>query len=250
MKKYTLSFNKEFNREGKGWYLSHKQNDTLFSTISCKLADKIVFLSNTKEVQEALDKENNSVQFRNLSVIPLFKKSLIRLNKKSNKHDSIAIYLETEEGKTISEINLKNSATCYFRKTKENNAVAMIIYALKEWNIELTQNDGKTITIDASTCKIQNSIKKNYKPKKNLIVKKTLYLPDNVLIARPDREKNTIATKEGFESVSIAVLLSKNTLVLNHKPKRIVLDKDLTEKDVADVKAFLQKKFKVITIEE
>lgn len=248
MKNYILGFGKEFNREGKGWYISHRENGTLFSTLSCKLDDKIVYVSNTKEVQNEIDRladKDTSIQFSSLQAVPLFRKSLITLKQavKEKNVQSLSVYVEAEEGKKIAEINLRGCASCYYRNT--GSKVAMIIYAPNnKWSMEIIQTDGKTITVDSATGKIHNGHIDEGAVKRRLVlkIKKTLYLPKNVLIARAGDK--TIPELENHTSVSIAQLLSKSSLVLGH-PENIVLDDSLNDKDKEDVKVFFKNRMKI-----
>ena len=243
MKLYTLSFDRKFDRRGKGWRINHKK-DGERSTLSCMLGDQEVFVSNSRNLQEKLDKE--TVSMRDLTVAPLYAKSILTLKTDNIKYETLAVYVEAEAGERLTDIDLKGCGALYGTFGKDNSSAALIIVTTsKDWKVSIYQGV-KSISFGSELEKISN--KRLRKPRiaknDNIRVQRVLFLPKNTLITRV-KEDRTLNKYEGYVSVSIAQLLSKKFTVLG-KPRSLVLDTSiLTHKDVTDVRSFLEKKRKV-----
>ena len=243
MKSYVLSFDRNFDRKGKGWRISHKENGSTFSSLVCDLLmSQLAYVSNTRKLQEKLDK--GTVPFAAITTVPLYNKSLMDIKKNKDNTETIAVYVEAIKDQEIVDVQLRNCGATFVRVTPDKTKAAFVVYATDKdkWSIMITQSNGQTISVN-NTGKITNgkTTKEIVKPER-LRLKRVVYLPNNtVYFTRPDKETKAISRIKGAESISIAQALSKNSIIVGD-PNFVIFDKDtLNDQDITQLKETLTK---------
>ena len=249
-----LSFDKNFDRKGKGWRLSRYEKGSPYSSFICQVDDMTSFISTTKKLGSKLDENKRIVRgnslfdinFSDLTLVPLYNKTLVDLKKKNNKNnESFLLYIEAEKGLKIADVLLDGCGAVLTKFSHDKNKLALAVYTVKpKWGLRIIQENGKMITLDESG-KIKNSrYNKKVPADKKIIVKRITFLPENTFFTRPDKDTKLIDAKDGFRSVSVAQALSKNSVILG-SPKKISFDKSiLTENDIELLTNLIMEHFK------
>lgn len=241
MRILTLGFTREFNRKGKGWRLSHKENGSSVSSLICDLDETTrAYISNNFKLQERLD--NGTMAISEIEAVPLYYNTLLTVKSTRSTFETLAVYIEAEEGRRLSDIVLKGCGALYTKMTPDKSRAAMIIVTTSNnWSVEMYQGN-KKVSIDAYTNKIKNTTLPNpVMDKESIVIKRLIFLPKNVLFTRVDKTSGSknIKKVENFISISIAQALSKNYQIIG-TPKKVIFDSNLIEKDIEDLKFMLE----------
>lgn len=225
------------NTQGNGWLISHKENGSQFSSIKCKVDEQEVYVPASKLLIDALD-DGKVTSADGIGVVPLCNKSIVDVKNPKFKNQAFAFYIEAEEAQKICAIKLDGCASIIAKIAEDKSKVALVVVTIKpDYAVRIYQENKKLVIFNRTG--ITHSVVNHDVPvPESLRIKRLVVLPKKAFITKFRKGERVIAP-EGFVAVSIAQLLSKNSLVIA-VPQEVQYDTNLLSvDDVSEASAFI-----------
>ena len=225
------------NTQDEGWLISHRENGSQFSSIKCKVGEQEVYVPASRLLIEALD-AGKIDSADGIGVVPLCNKSIVDVKNPKFKNQAFAFYIEAEEAQKICAIKLDNCASIIAKVAEDKSKVALVVVTIKpDYAIRIYQENKKLVIFNRDGIK-QSVVNHDVPVPETLRIKRLVVLPKKAFITK-FRKGERIIAPDGFVAVSIAQLLSKNSLVIAI-PQEVQYDTNLLSvDDVAEASTFI-----------
>lgn len=225
------------NTQGDGWYISHRENGSQFSSIKCKVGEQEVYVPASRLLIDAID-SGKVDSADGIGVVPLCNKSLVDVKNPKFKNKAFALYIEAEESQKIGAIKLDGCASIIAKITEDKSKIALVVVTLKaEFTVRIYQENKKLVIFSRDGI-TQSVVNHDVPIPETLRIKRLVVMPRKVFITKFKKGEKVIAPDK-FVAISIAQLLSKNSLVIAI-PQEVQYDTNLlSADDIAEASAFI-----------